>query len=454
MAAFPRGHPKVTTGHWPLFVVDFAGVETAEVIDCQFANCRRKQDERDEVREGHESVEDVRETPDGADCEIRPDEDDEDVERAVDVDRSLVLPADEVLKALLGVVVPAQNRREGEECEGDHQEEAGDVRAVRDEGKPLGKGLNRDVDALESKGGFPRAGDDDRETGHRADDDRVDEGAGHADQALANGFVRLGGCGGNRGGAEAGLVGEDAAGNALLQRDKERSHHAAREGLGIEGRTDDEFEGRCELGDVAKEDESADEDVENRHERNDDGRDIGDALQAADEDEAGADRHDEAGDDRRPRVGGAEDRHAGGGVCRVELRVEETERRRRDAVDLGYRADAHDAAEGAEDGEEDGEPLPVLPEALLDVVERAAEDLAILVDFAELDREKAFGVFCGHAEEGGDLHPEERAGTAGADGRRNADDIASANRGGKGSAKGAEGGDFASAVLLVVEHVA
>ena len=124
-------------------------------------------------------------------------------------------------------------------------------------------------------------------------------------------------------------------------------------------------------------------------------------------------------------------------------------------MDLRDRADAHDARKGAEDREGDGERLPLPPEALLDVVERAAEDTAVGRDLAVLHREKPFGILRRHAEEGRDLHPEERPGAARADGRRDAHDVARADRRGERGAERAELAHLAvhARIHLLVEHV-
>lgn len=121
-------------------------------------------------------------------------------------------------------------------------------------------------------------------------------------------------------------------------------------------------------------------------------------------------------------------------------------------------ADAEQAREHAEHREQHGEPLEVEPEtfldARLDVVERAAQNLAVLVDLAVLDREQAFGVLGRHAEERGDFHPEECARAACTDGGRDTHDVTRADSGGKSRAERGEARNFAFAFLFAVEHVA
>ena len=71
--------------------------------------------------------------------------------------------------------------------------------------------------------------DDQHEAGHGADDDGVDEGAHHADQPAATASVDLPGGLGDAGSAEARLVGEDAAGDAVAHG---HHHGGAREAAG------------------------------------------------------------------------------------------------------------------------------------------------------------------------------------------------------------------------------
>ena len=214
---------------------------------------------------------------------------------------------------------------------------------------------------------------------------------------------------------------------------------------------DDGLDGARNLREVEAQDEQAEENVEDGHERHDVERNLRDALEPADDDAGSEARTEQARDGRgvRDRVAGEVDEFAGGDDCRD---------RRGNAVHLRDGADAEKARKHAEHREQHGEPLEVEPEtfldARLDVVEGAAQYLAVSIDLAVLDREQAFGVFCGHAEKGGNFHPEESTRAARADGGRDTHDVAGTDRSRKCRAERGEARDFALAVFFAARHVA
>ena len=71
-----------------------------------------KRDERDEVRDGHEAVHDIREDPDGLKLQEGAGSDECDEDEAV---RHDALRAEKIDAGTLAVIVPAQDGREGEE---------------------------------------------------------------------------------------------------------------------------------------------------------------------------------------------------------------------------------------------------------------------------------------------------------------------------------------------------
>src|SRR5690606_1680245 len=80
------------------------------------------------------------------------------------------------------------------------------------------EGAGGEGGGLVLSGVVPHPGDDDGQGGDADHDERVDEGLGHRDQGLADRVAALGGGGRDAAGAEARLVGEDAAGDAVLDR--------------------------------------------------------------------------------------------------------------------------------------------------------------------------------------------------------------------------------------------
>ena len=190
----------------------------------------------------------------------------------------------------------------------------------------------------------------------------------------------------DRGRAEARLVTEDAAGDTLLHRDEDGAYHAAGDRTRVERRLDDGLDGARNLREVEAQDEQAEENVEDGHERHDVERNLRDALEPADDDAGSEARAEQARDGRgvRDGVAGEVDEFAGGDDCRD---------RRGNAVHLRDGADAEKARKHAEHREQHGEPLEVEPETFfdtrLDVVEGAAQYLAVSIDLAVLDREQA-----------------------------------------------------------------
>ena len=391
------------------------------VLVCLSDDDARECNQRDEVRDGHEAVDDIGEDPDGFELEEGTGGDQRDEDQAVG---QHTFVAEEVDAGALAVVVPAENRREGEEHERDRQQLAAEEAIGTGEGSARHCGTGGVA--------LPDAREYEREARHGADDDCVDEGTRHRDQALLSRPLRLGGSGGNRRGAKAGLVGEDAARDAVLYGHHDRGAGEAAGGCGTrEGVADDHGDGGRDLVEVEDDQAEADGDIRQGHERHDTRGDLGDALQAAERDGGDEDGQDDV---RR------EFREAEGNLHAVD-----------DGVDLREGADAEVSDTDAGEREERRERLPLLAHAVADVEHRAAGNLALLVDGAEFDGQEAFRILRGHAEEGSDPHPEDGAGAADLDGRGDADDVARADRGGEGDAEGFEARDVTASVVLCLE---
>ncbi len=116
-----------------------------------------------------------------------------------------------------------------------------------------------------------------------------------------------------------------------------------------------------------------------------------------------------------------------------------------DGVGLDRTADA-EGGEECQDGEDDAEPLHVEP--AVEGVHGAADHIAFFSFDAVFDRDDGLGVFGGHAEETGDPHPEDRAGSAERDGRADADDVAGTDGRGQRGGQGAELRDVARGTLI------
>ena len=278
-------------------------------------------------------------------------------------------------------------------------------------------------------------GGDDDERVEGQDDEGIDEHTDHGDNALIVRALDVRERMGVGGRTHTGLIGEQAALCTLRNGGLDGIAEAtADDGLRSEGILEDHAEGRGDILDARDENDETAEQEDRGHDGNDLLGDGGEALHAADEDEAADGDEHETDDPGRDTEGGLH--------------------RRADGVGL------HHAAEEAErqrdgDGEEAGEELA---EAALkgrrDVVDRTALDVAVLFDDAGLLGERRFRVDRGHAEEGDQPHPEDGAGAAGEDGTGSADDVARADLSGNGGGERLEGAHTAVMLLAAQRQVA
>ena len=81
--------------------------------------------------------------------------------------------------------------------------------------------------------------------------------------------------------------------------------------------------------------------------------------------------------------------------------------------------------------EDDAQPFPVLPQAVLNVIHGAAYPVSVLVPLPELHRQKHLGILGGHTNQG--CHPQPKQCTRSAQGNRRGDsgDVSGANRTGQ-----------------------
>ena len=236
---------------------------------------------------------------------------------------------------------------------------------------------------------------------------------------------------GMRGGAHTGLIGEqaalDALADGLLQREADA---AADDGVGHECILEDHADGLRDVLDAGDQHDQAADEVQTCH----DGHQLlgngADALYAADQDQHGNEGNNQAGDPVRD---------AEGGVAGLADRV-------------GLHHCAHEAQR--EDGcndEEQGEEIAELAlESGLDVVNRAAGYAAVLVYHTGLLGQHGLSIDGSHAEEGDDPHPEDGARAADQDRAACADDVAGAYLRCDGRCQRLEGAQ--AALLLFAEQ--
>ena len=158
--------------------------------------------------------------------------------------------------------------------------------------------------------------------------------------------------------------------------------------------------------------------VHNRHERHHHLGDLADPLDAADQHQKGDRGHHHASEQLRHSQGGFE------GQSQL----------------VGLHAVANaEARQGAEQGEQGGQPAPARPEAIADEIHRAAHVLAELIHLAVVNGQHGFGVLGGHAHKGDQPHPEHGAGATGGDRARHSSHVARADRGRQGGGEALKG---------------
>ena len=203
---------------------------------------------------------------------------------------------------------------------------------------------------------IPHAGHENGEAGHGADHDGIDEDVEHAEGGFLQGRLGRGRGMGHGRGAEAGLVGEDAAGNAHADgQEHGGAGEAALGGGGREGFGDDPPEHARHFRDVHGDDDEGEDNVDGGHEGHETAGYGADALHASKKNKGEQKEKDDARD-----PGGH-----GEGVLQAHG----------NGVDLYEVARAH-AGDDAEDGEEDTHPGPFSAKAVPDEVHGAADPAA------------------------------------------------------------------------------
>ena len=141
-------------------------------------------------------------------------------------------------------------------------------------------------------------------------------------------------------------------------------------------------------------------------------------------------------------VRGGGDKGLDGGIDRVG-----------DITDLHGVADA-EGGQAAQYAEYRAQPLPVLAQAVLDVVHGAAYPVAQDIALPVFHRQQHLGVLGGHTQQGGHPQPEDRSRAAQGDGGGDTGDVAGAYGSRQGGGQGLEGGNLAGLGLLFFEHLA
>ena len=232
--------------------------------------------------------------------------------------------------------------------------------------------------------------------------------------------------------AEARFVGEQAA----LDAHQDGRADAAGEGrFQAKGALDDQRQGRRHFGNVHADHHQRHADVGEGHDRYQYVGHAGDALDAAEDDQADHRHQGEAAE-----VGGQAEGVVQRGGHGVGLHGVEAE------------AEGHQQ----QDREDDGQPAQA--QAVLDVEGRTATVAAIRLTALEQLRQRALEVAGGHAQQGDQPHPEHRAWAAEHDGHGHAGDVAGTHAAGHRQHQGLERAELTGFALEGfgedAEHVA
>ena len=354
------------------------------------------------------------------------------------------LVAQQELEAAGAVQAPGEDGGQGEQGQADSHDHRRDGAA--EDGPEAGDRQLR-ADALAIGDALHAHAQQNHHGGHGTDDDGVHEDLEHAVNTLLNGVLDIRGGMGHRSGTKAGLVGEDAAANALGNcRLDGCAGYAAGDSGGIERAHKDALEGVGDSGDVDNDHNQGRDHIDDRHDGHQQGAHVADPLNAAHQD----DEHDDGGDDADHQGDDLLLALSGGDKARDRL-VDGAG----DGVDLGHVADA-EGGQAAEEGEDDSQPLPLGAKAVLDVVHGAADPVALRVFLTVLDSQGDLGIFGAHAHQSGHPHPEDSAGAADGDSAGHTRDVAGTDGRRQSGTHGLEGGHGALCrrALLLLQGLA
>ena len=278
----------------------------------------------------------------------------------------------------------------------------------------------------------PHPTHDHDKAGQRVDDDRVQEYAQRLYAALIAGMLGVGGGSGHRDGALAGLVAHQAALDALAERHTEG---AAEDGLGLESAGEHSGKEPRDAGQVDQHQNDDCQHIDDRHDGHQQVGDLGDLLDAAEAHQSGDHDEHRKGDPVEGGVGG--DGLAGDGLGDGAHGGDRVE---------ALRGEAQEGVDNVQYAEGDADPRGVLQQAA--AIEGQAAHILVTLLLLEQLSQGALHKGGGHAEEGGDPHPEQRAGAADVNGCRHAHDVAGPDVGGQRGHQRVERRDFALLGLI------
>ena len=404
-----------------------------KIFPDKFCHSSGEQEQRDQVRDGHQTVEGLRHAPEQSEvCRCADDGD----ERVDDHERTVDPGSEEKLDAARPVKSPSKDRGKGKAAEC-HRSENGNPVSVS-VCKSGDRQLCSRIDAIVDRN--PAAEDD--QGGHGTDDDGVHEHLEDSEEALLDRGICVSGGVGDGTCSQPGFVGEDPSCNSFLHAQEKASDHASRDGGGSEGSFEDGGKYSGDVLYVQHDDSQSQDHIEKGHERHEHLCNSPDPLDTAQKDHGDQHRDDDPDDQAGGRHRGRTD----------HMEIEE----RRidgggDGIDLCGVPRA-EYGEHAEQGKYISHPAPFRSESVFDIVPGTADPVAVFVFLSEMYRERYLGKFGAHSEKSGNPHPEDRARTADGDGACYAGDISGAHGRRKRGTDRLEGRDGSLGCLFFMEE--
>ena len=194
-----------------------------------------KQQQCHKVRYCHQGIHAVGNVPDDVEVDDAAKEQEDDVKDAIE---AIGLALLDVVDGTLAIVAPPKDGAEGKGQDAKGEQRCTDVGY-------LGEGyLGERRTVVIGYLGIRQDAADEHDTRQGTDDDGIPEGAGAADQRLADGVAGLGSGSDDGCRTHTTLVGEQAAGNTIAGGHHDGSPYEAATGSrGVEGRLDDELNG-------------------------------------------------------------------------------------------------------------------------------------------------------------------------------------------------------------------
>ena len=384
-----------------------------KIFFCQGDGSSGKQEDTDQVRDSHKSVEGFCNAPEQSEIDRCSDDG---YQGVGDHEWFYYFFGKQELDAACSVKSPADDRGESEAAHGNCGENRYPVSVCSGKSGDcqLGTGSSSVVDRNTTH--------QDNKSSQSTDDDRVGKYFENTEHTLFYRFAGVGTGVGDGTGTKSGFIGKDTAGDAFFQAQEETSDHTAGDSSRIEGSVNDRMEYSRNSVKIQDNHTDRQNNVEQCHKRNQFFRNTSDSFDAAKQNHADK-KHDHNTKNQIQCFG-----------CRFRNDMEIDQCRIDRSGDRIYLC----GISGTENGQhpegriKNRKNLPFFTQSVFDVVHRAADVVPVFVSLAEMNGKRYLGEFRAHSKDCGDPHPEYSTGTANRDRTGNTGDISGTDRSGEG----------------------